>query len=83
MVFTGERVDAETALRINLTTEVVEDPRGRAMELAGQIAEYPLDALWMAKQGLKDIYELPLSAALRAERQRIFPLYVRQHQEDE
>jgi enoyl-CoA hydratase/carnithine racemase len=79
MVLTAERIDADTAARVGLVTEVAENGRERAMELAATVAEHPLEALLLAKQSLQDVYDVPLSVALKMDRYRVYPLFADQH----
>ena len=53
---TGRRIDAEEAFRIGLVSEVVRngDLLERAMKLAGEILQAPLEALRFVKGYLKD-----------------------------
>lgn len=55
LLFTGEAIDAETAWRIGLVTELVEPDRvlERALELAGSIAANAPIAVRQVKQALK------------------------------
>jgi len=52
LVYTGERIDAETAHEHGLVGEVVEDAKGRAAELAGELADQPAFALRAAKEAI-------------------------------
>lgn len=52
LIYTGERIDAETAHEHGLVGEVVEDAKARAAELAGELAEQPAFALRAAKEAI-------------------------------
>jgi enoyl-CoA hydratase len=69
MMLTGNFLDAQTALRMGLVSEVVEgDCEPRALELAKQIAQLPP----LAAQQIKEVIHLgadaPLETALKLER---------------
>jgi enoyl-CoA hydratase/carnithine racemase len=68
---TGEVLDAAAALRIGLVTEVVphEQLLGRALDLAGSIAEVDLDLLLPLKRQYTDGDNATLSFALSRERE--------------
>lgn len=70
MLMTGEPIDAETALRWGLVSELVPPGRlvDRAVELAGVIAERPPIAAETAKANLRAAYNMPQDAAIRYER---------------
>lgn len=76
MALLGERVPAETALRIGLVTEVVERDGlvPRAMELAAALAAQPTAAARLAKESILEAQDLPLSSALRVDKYRLFAL---------
>jgi len=63
----GERIGAETALRINLVSEIVENAKlaDRAHELAALIASRPSTATQGAVRAMWESLDLPYSAALR------------------
>jgi len=63
----GERIGAETALRINLVSEIVAGERlaERARELASLIASRPTTATQGAVRAMWESLDLPYSAALR------------------
>jgi enoyl-CoA hydratase/carnithine racemase len=52
LIYTGERIDAETAQEHGLVGEVVEDAKSRGAELAGELAEQPAFALRAAKEAI-------------------------------
>lgn len=71
MLLTGEAIDAERALAWGLVSEVL-DPEvllPRALELAATIASRPPIAAETAKATLAAAFELPLSGAIRYERE--------------
>lgn len=76
LVMLGERINAETAERVGLISEIV--PRdalaGRADEIARTLADVPPAALRLAKESLAQAADLPLAAALRVDRHRLFML---------
>lgn len=53
LLLTGRWVDSDEALRIGLLTEVSEDPKGRALELALQLAGLPSSSLVASKTSLE------------------------------
>lgn len=77
LVLTGERIDARKAEQIGLVTEVVapERLRERGLELAAAIAAQPREAAYLAKDALASVHDMPLAAALKLDRQRVFPLF--------
>jgi enoyl-CoA hydratase/carnithine racemase len=52
LIYTGERIDAETAHEHGLVSEVVEDAKARAAEFAAELAERPAFALRAAKEAI-------------------------------
>lgn len=62
----SERIDAQRALQLGLTSEVVAPERlvERALEIAGMIAQNSPAAVAASKQAAWDALELPLSEAL-------------------
>ena len=52
LIYTGERIDAETAHEHGLVGEVVEDAKARAAELAAELASQPAFALRTAKEAI-------------------------------
>lgn len=66
MVFTGERIDAETALGWGLVSEVVEPDRlpDAALDLAQRIGSSPSPALRMSKQLLRSAGSVDLQHVL-------------------
>ena len=69
MVLTGDPVDAHTALRAGIVSEVV--PNGgalsRALAIAARVAAHPRAATRAAKQSVLGAYETPLRDGLRDE----------------
>ena len=70
MILTGDPIDAETALRWGLVSEVVplEDLHARAADLARTIASRAPVAARMAKDNLRAAYEMSREMAVRYER---------------
>ena len=66
---TGERIDAERALRIGLVSRVVpaESAAGEAATLAAELAALPTKAIGLTKQLLRDAASLSLGEALALE----------------
>lgn len=73
LMFTGDQIDAEQAVRLGLANRVV--PRDslmdEAMTLAGKIAAKSPLVLKLLKRALRDGAEMPLNAALRHEQAMI------------
>lgn len=71
MLLTGEAIDAERALAWGLVSEVLEPEAllPRALELAATIASRPPIAAETAKATLAAAFELPMSGAIRYERE--------------
>jgi acyl-CoA synthetase (AMP-forming)/AMP-acid ligase II/enoyl-CoA hydratase/carnithine racemase len=53
LLLTGRLIDAQEALRIGLLTEISEDPKSRAFELALELAARPVVALEVSKSSLE------------------------------
>ena len=70
MVLTGQFIDARTALRAGLVSEICEPELTleRARKIAAEIAALPPLAVQQARQALRLADEMPLSAALEFER---------------
>ena len=70
MLYTGDPVDATTALSWGLVSQVLEPPEllPAARELAGRIAERPPIAAQTAKLNLRAAYGIPLENAIQYER---------------
>lgn len=69
MLLTGDPVDAETALRIGLVEEVVDDDElsARVMDVARKIASFSPVATQTIKAGVRAALSMPLEAGLRYE----------------
>jgi enoyl-CoA hydratase/carnithine racemase len=70
MLYTGDPVDATTALSWGLVSKVLEPPEllPAARELAGRIAQRPPIAAQTAKLNLRAAYGMPLEHAIQYER---------------
>jgi enoyl-CoA hydratase len=70
LLYTGDLIDANEALRIGLVDEVVPaaDLRARALALAGAIAEKSPVALRLIKEAIRASIRSPLDEGLRQER---------------
>ncbi len=69
MLLLGEPVDAETALRMGLVEEVVDDAQAlaRAQEMAAKIASFSPIATQAVKSAVRAAMSMPLDAGLRYE----------------
>jgi enoyl-CoA hydratase len=69
MLLTGDPVDAETALRIGLVEELVDDAAvaSRVMEIASKIASFSPIATLAVKAAVRAALSVPLEAGLRYE----------------
>ncbi|MFD1554776.1 enoyl-CoA hydratase/isomerase family protein [Paraburkholderia silviterrae] len=69
MMLTGDRIDAETALRIGLVSRVVplENLRDEAMKIAWRIADNAPLAVRAVKRLVRDGLDLPLLTAIQSE----------------
>ncbi len=76
MALLGQRIDAPTALRIGLVTEVVarDDLAARADALATALAEVPPAAVQLTKESINQSYDVPLATGLMADKYRLFVL---------
>jgi enoyl-CoA hydratase/carnithine racemase len=76
MALLGERIDAQTALRIGLVTEVVarDALETRSREIAAVLADVPPAAVQLTKESINQSYDVPLSAGLMADKYRLFVL---------
>lgn len=72
LLFLGDRVDADEALRIGLVSAVVDDGalRGHVDAIATRLATTPPTAARLMKENLDDALTLPLDEYLDAETQR-------------
>ena len=77
MVLLGQPIDSQTALRLGLILEVVENGKAlmRAEELASQIADRAPLAIRQGKALVNAAFEMPHSAHLAAERQAFSALF--------
>lgn len=78
MILTGERVDAQTALRIGLVEEVVEKGAGRdaALAMATRVATQSPQAVTFSKSLIHQArHGVPRAAALAVERERFVDLF--------
>ena len=84
MVLTGEPIDAATALRAGLVSEVVAPERAlpRALELAAAISQKAPISAALAKEAVLAAYETMLSEGLRAERRAIRHAFTTQDQRE-
>ncbi len=84
MLLTGDPIDAATAERLGLVSEVVADEQvqGRALELAGQIAALPPLAIAQIKEVLLAGQDAPLETALMLERKAFQLLFASQDQKE-
>jgi enoyl-CoA hydratase/carnithine racemase len=67
LAFTGKVVDGTEALKLNLVTELNEDPLGAATQLAAAIAARSPDAVRAIKSLLNESLDKPPAEALRHE----------------
>ncbi len=76
MILLGEHVDAATALRIGLVSEVTAPGAhvDRAVEVASTIASQPASAVRLAKQAIASSMDVPLHDALVADNYKLFVL---------
>ena len=82
IIYTGRFVDADEALRIGLTTEVVEPEQvyERAVEIAERFANGPTVALQAAKQVIQNGIETDKTSGLLLERQAFAALFATEDQ---
>ena len=70
LIFTGDLITAEEALRIGLVNRVfnsVDELRAGVIELAKKLAQRPGVALYLAKQSIQSAWQLPLDEHLTFE----------------
>ena len=67
LLLTGRMVDAEESLRTGLLTEIAEDPKKRALELADQMANTPAISASSSKMSLERALFANLEAVLAEE----------------
>lgn len=84
MILTGEQIDAQTALRAGLVTEVVapEQVLERALDIATLIASKAPLAARYAKQAVRMADEIPLSAGLAYERKMLALAFTTEDQKE-
>lgn len=84
LVLTGRMMSAEEAERAGLVSRVVAADRllDEALAVGGQIAEYSLPALMMAKEAVNRAYESPLSEGLLFERRLFHSLFATADQKE-
>lgn len=85
MILTGERVDAETALRIGLVEEVVDSGAAlaKAQEMARRVATLSPEGVTFSKQLIHAAREgVPRRAALSMERERFVDLFSHDNQRE-
>jgi enoyl-CoA hydratase/carnithine racemase len=70
LILTARRVDADEALRLGVVNRIspAGDSVAAALALAGEIADNSPVAVAAAKAAVQDAWDLPLDAALEAER---------------
>ncbi len=71
MVFTGRMVEGEEAVQIGMATQVTDDPRAAALELAAEIAGKNPDAIRAGKRLLEAVGNLEAADAFQNERNEI------------
>jgi crotonobetaine/carnitine-CoA ligase len=67
LLITGRWVEAEEALRIGMLSEIAEDPKARALELAVQLAALPNIAMTASKTSLERVVFPNMEACLHDE----------------
>jgi len=84
MILCGERVNAETALRIGLVEEVVPQgqARQRALELAKQVDKQSPSSVTASKKLIQGARQHPLTASLPSERELFIDLFDTQDQKE-
>ncbi len=84
MILCGERVNAETALRIGLVEEVVPQgqARQRALELAGQVDKQSPSSVTASKKLIQGARQYPLVTTLPVERELFIDLFDTQDQKE-
>lgn len=82
IILCGERVDAETALRIGLVEEVVGqgESRNAAMDLAGKVANQSPKSVSACKKLIQAARKGPMASAYAAEREDFVALFDTQDQ---
>jgi enoyl-CoA hydratase len=84
MILTGEQIDAQTALRAGLVTELVAPDRvlEHTLEIAALIASKAPLAARYAKQAVRMADEIPLSAGLHYERKMLALAFTTEDQKE-
>lgn len=84
MILTGEQIDAQTALRAGMVSEVVAPERllDRVLDIAALIASKAPLAARYAKQAVRMADEIPLSAGLDYERKMLALAFTTQDQKE-
>lgn len=69
LILSGRHLTASDALRCGIVTEVVppERVRSRAIEMAAELARRPAMAVALAKEAVRQAFEVPLSAGMALE----------------
>ncbi|MGH2952959.1 MAG: enoyl-CoA hydratase-related protein [Solirubrobacterales bacterium] len=67
LTFTGRTVEAGEALELGLVTRIADDPRGEALQLAGEIAARSPDAVRAAKRLLNEAWRASAAEGLALE----------------
>jgi len=84
MILLGERVDAETALRIGLVEDVVEPGQaaGRALGMAVMVARQSPPSVRACKKLIQSARQAPMNTALPVEREYFVDLFDTQDQQE-
>ncbi|GLR14328.1 enoyl-CoA hydratase [Chitinimonas prasina] len=84
MILCGERLDAQTALRIGLVEEVVAsgESRQKALELAEKVAKQSPSSVAACKQLIQAARKQPMWSALAMEREMFVDLFDTQDQQE-
>lgn len=84
MILCGERVDAQTALRIGLVEEVVPagEARQKALELAEKVAKQSPSSVTACKQLIQAARKQPMWSALTMEREMFVDLFDTEDQKE-
>jgi len=84
MILTGRMMDAQEAERAGLVSRVVAADRllDEALAAAGQIAEFSLPSVMMAKEAVNRAYEAPLGEGILFERRLFHALFATEDQKE-